>query len=338
MLDNKCIEEQICPICKKKSTVLRNTSTLNLWVECDACGTYEITPKLIFNNFKNADDDEYDLDKLASFLFYNKENTNRDFYLGFGEKNKDYYCLSPRIINDWYPKIFAEKVDNILLKLSSMCQYDGDYIDIENCIDALLFCVNKESSVIEKGSEKDAQINYIVNFLKQQGYVVLVDNYTVQLTVQALERIYELQKNQSTNKNVFVSMAFNKNTYDTREAIRQGVIDAKFSPEYIDEIIHNHQIVPEMFRLIRESRFLILEISDPNYGAYYEAGYALGLGKEVIICCKEEVFKREYKTEEEKKYEKYLKPHFDIAQKQILVWKDYQDLTKKLSEWIKTLF
>lgn len=87
--------------------------------------------------------------------------------------------------------------------------------------------------------------------------------------------------------------------------------------------------MPEMFRLIRECRFLILEISDPNYGAYYEAGYALGLGKkEVIICCKEDVFNKEYKTKEEKKYAKYLKPHFDIAQKQILVWKDYEDLTK----------
>ena len=92
-----------------------------------------------------------------------------------------------------------------------------------------------------------------------------------------------------------------------------------------------------MFRLIRESRFLILEITDPNYGAYYEAGYALGLGKEVIICCKEEVFTKKYETEEEQKYQKYLQPHFDIAQKQILVWSNYEDLTHKLTEWIKAI-
>ena len=80
-------------------------------------------------------------------------------------------------------------------------------------------------------------------------------------------------------------MAFNSGTNATREAIRAGIIEAGYSPEFIDEIIHNHQIVPEMLRLIRESRFLILDITDPNYGAYYEAGYALGLGKEVIISC-----------------------------------------------------
>jgi hypothetical protein len=36
--------------------------------------------------------------------------------------------------------------------------------------------------------------------------------------------------------------------------------------------------------------------------------------------------------------ERELKPHFDLAQKQILVWKDEADLTKKLTEWIKFLF
>ena len=41
---------------------------------------------------------------------------------------------------------------------------------------------------------------------------------------------------------------------------------------------------------------------------------------------------------EEQKYARYLRPHFDIAQKQILIWKDYQDLAHKLTEWIKALF
>ena len=80
-----------------------------------------------------------------------------------------------------------------------------------------------------------------------------------------------------------------------------------------------------------------MEISAPNYGAYYEAGYALGLGKEVIVCCSKDVFTKSYETEEEQKYQKYLRPHFDIAQKQILVWNDYEDLKHKLSEWIKAI-
>ena len=85
-----------------------------------------------------------------------------------------------------------------------------------------------------------------------------------------------------------VSMSFDHSLDPIRDAIKKGIIDAEFSPEFMDEMIHNEQIVPEMFRLIRECRFLIMDISYPNYGAYYEAGYASGCGKQVIIACKKE--------------------------------------------------
>ena len=55
-----------------------------------------------------------------------------------------------------------------------------------------------------------------------------------------LERIDYLQKeNRSNGKNVFVSMSFSYNTKQTREALRSAIVDAEFSPEFIDEIIHN---------------------------------------------------------------------------------------------------
>lgn len=57
-----------------------------------------------------------------------------------------------------------------------------------------------------------------------------------------------------------------------------------------------------------------MDITYPNYEAYYEAGYAEALGKEVIICCRDVNFK----------------PHFDIAQKSAIVWKDEDDLEERL--------
>ena len=56
------------------------------------------------------------------------------------------------------------------------------------------------------------------------------------------------------------------------------------------------------------------------------------MGKEVIICCSNEVFRKDFGAEA-----KYRKPHFDIAQKQLLIWSDYNDLTQKLTEWIKAI-
>ncbi len=161
------------------------------------------------------------------------------------------------------------------------------------------------------------------------------DGIYISLAPAGYEKIEQLQMDIKNNKKVFISMAFIDNTTLIRNALKKAIISANYTPILMDETIHNKQIVPEMLRLIRESRILIMDITEPNYGAYYEAGYAQGLGKEVIITCSEERFNKKYETEEEKKYEKYLKPHFDIAQKQILLWKDTDDLTDKLKEWIK---
>ena len=181
------------------------------------------------------------------------------------------------------------------------------------------------------------QFDFFTNYLFTNGYISEPKTDMFYLTAKGWQRVEEIQRSQTNNKDVFVSMSFADTTKSIREAIRIGIVNAGFSPDFMDEIIHNKQIVPEMFRMIRECRLLIMDISEPNYGAYYEAGYALGLGKEVIISCSSAVFSKQY-TEEEKRYEKYLKPHFDIAQKQILIWDDYNDLTKKLAEWIRALF
>ena len=46
-----------------------------------------------------------------------------------------------------------------------------------------------------------------------------------------------------------------------------------------------------MVTTIRDSRFVIVDLTHDNHGAYWEAGYAEGLGKPVIYICNMEKFK-----------------------------------------------
>ena len=69
---------------------------------------------------------------------------------------------------------------------------------------------------------------------------------------------------------------------------------------------------------------MVVDISFPNYGAYYEAGYGQALGKEVIICCSKEKFDNPES-----------RPHFDIAQKSMIIWKDTDDLIARLKKRIE---
>ena len=89
----------------------------------------------------------------------------------------------------------------------------------------------------------------------------------------------------------------------------------------MDEIEYNHLIVPEMLYEIRQAKFVIAELTGHNNGAYYEAGYALGQGKEVIQLCKEETFGTD--------------GHFDVQQINTICWKDEEDLKLRLVNRIK---
>lgn len=342
------MEKEInCLYCGTKSSSQPEDNFTYTFVECPTCGRYEcqVFPELLGKELK---------DKIASYLYYTgvvEEHEDRRFFNLVGSKQyfKDTFEKYPwchhaslEEVKSFYPHSFSERVTKILLGFAKRSDFLGDVISFTKAELISALFVNrfdKHGDVLEE-IKVNYQYEQIVKYLMDNKYVDISENATeikVSLLPEGWKRVDELQLEERNNKNVFVSMAFNEGTKDTREAIREGIIRGGYSPEFIDEIIHNKQIVPEMFRLIRESRFLILDITEPNYGAYYEAGYALGLGKEVIICCKAEIFSKQYETDEEQKYQKYLKPHFDIAQKQILVWEDYDDLKNKLSEWIKAI-
>ena len=342
------MEKEInCLYCGTKSFLKPEDNYTYTFVECPTCGRYEcqVFPELLGKEMK---------DKIASYLYYTgvvEKHEDRRFFNLVGSKQyfksafEEYpWChyVSLEEVKSFYPNSFSERVTKILLGFAKRSEFLGDFISFTKAELLSALFVNRYDK--QGNGLEEIKVNYqyeqIMKYLMDNKYVEISENTAeirVRLLPEGWKRIDELQLDESNNKNVFVSMAFNEGTKDTREAIREGIIRAGYSPEFIDEIIHNKQIVPEMFRLIRESRFLILDITDPNYGAYYEAGYALGLGKEVIICCKAGIFSKQYETDEERKYQKYLKPHFDIAQKQILVWEDYDDLKSKLSEWIKAI-
>ena len=338
-----------CPICGGQAVI--SPINYDYFIDCCSCGRISVQGFTIEEYLRR-----FSLDTLSSYLYYNGGFSNpinlddeRFFNIiggeGFAQMETKTYPYSFEVTKDvvetWYPRNLEEQVDCFLAGLYKRQKYNGQEIPFTK---AMLYsacfvrCENIELKL--KSEESKQQADFFLDYLKGEDFIKVRcedgENTGITLLHKGLSRI-DTQGKTKKSKHIFVSMSFAEKTKPTREAIRQGIIDAGFLPDFIDEIIHNHQIMPEMFRLIRESQLLVLDISDPNYGAYYEAGYALGLGKEVIICCSSEMFNKKYETEEEKKFERYLKPHFDISQKQILIWNDESDLTKKLSEWIKAL-
>lgn len=78
-----------------------------------------------------------------------------------------------------------------------------------------------------------------------------------------------------------------KDTEKLREAIREGIHSAGYIAIFIDEVQHNELITPELLKHIRDSKFVVVDLTHKNNGAYFEEGYAMGLGKPVIQLCKQ---------------------------------------------------
>lgn len=85
-----------------------------------------------------------------------------------------------------------------------------------------------------------------------------------------------------------------------------------------DEVQHNDFITPELLKYIRDSRFVVVDLTHKNNGAYFEEGYAMGLGKPVIQLCK-----------------KGTDLHFDIAQKNTIMWEKEADIPMRLENRIR---
>lgn len=316
-----------CPICGELNCEIwvKDIHDPFYYYDCKNCGGFFVPDahRTIYDYevVKN----KFNLQHLQSYLFYHKSHLRpvicekEYFNKHITDEFVQIYNITPEMVESWYPKNFAEKIDLIVLKLGELSTYDGDYVKVFDLANKLFFLSPNKSKNIADGCDKTVQIQYIVDYLEKENYLADEGNGFFQLTHKALERIYELQKNQTNNKNVFVAMKFGEETKELREKIKEGL--KEFNVRIMDEIEHNHQIIPEMLYEIRNSRFVIAELSHHNNGAYYEAGYALGLGKEVIHICD----KKELKSG----------LHFDVAQVNTIFYDSIDEIPEKLRKRIE---
>ncbi len=333
-------DDNKCPICGKLGAEI-NTNGINdplYHYNCENCGCFFVPDPHRTSDLGTRLVDKFNVQHLKSYLFYHPSELrpiicDSDYFnKHVTEEFVRIYNLTPEMVESWYPKNFAEKIDKILLYFDSKTKFIGekvyyDRITLKNIYFIDAFNLKREDFIYDKHL---SQINYYNYFLKKNDFLTVYEpnlmyqkywkhEVEIQLNPKGLARIDELQKNQINNKNVFVAMKFGEETKELRERIKEGL--KGFSVRIMDEIEHNHQIVPEMLYEIRNSRFVIAELSHHNNGAYYEAGYALGLGKEVIHICD----KKELKSG----------LHFDVAQVNTIFYDSIDEIPEKLRKRIQ---
>jgi nucleoside 2-deoxyribosyltransferase len=120
----------------------------------------------------------------------------------------------------------------------------------------------------------------------------------------------------------FVAMSFDPElnpAFD--DGIRPAVeVDCGLRVLRVDREEHNDNITDRILAGIRSAQFVIADFTLQRQGVYFEAGFALGLGRTVIWICRADDFAR---------------VHFDTRQYNHIVWTDAPDLRRKLADRIK---
>ncbi len=99
----------------------------------------------------------------------------------------------------------------------------------------------------------------------------------------------EIQRGQSRGRTAFIAMPFGHPDLEDEwlPALRDAVGETGFTLRRNDDEPKPGLIDIRMRVQIQEARFLLVELTHANLGAYWEAGYAEGLGKPVIYTCRE---------------------------------------------------
>jgi nucleoside 2-deoxyribosyltransferase len=111
-------------------------------------------------------------------------------------------------------------------------------------------------------------------------------------------------------------------TLDTAytEGIQPAVSDCGFAPVRIDRVHHNEKICDRILAELRLAQFMVADFTLHRAGVYFEAGFAMGLGRPVIWTCRKDDLPN---------------AHFDTRQYNHIEWETPSELRAKLVDRIR---
>jgi len=300
------MSEEKCFICKSKASVSFSIDNLSRQVNCERCTKFHIS--------RIALDEILDrLNSLSSQQIANLSywiNQNDDPVID--ENNIAYLLNMPT------PTV-GEKARRFLMYISTQRSTPGEYIKNIHVDDpkylALTGCYDKtELGYIIRDYLVDNR-HYLINY-NESGNL-----YSFKISPEGWAYIESLKDVNPESRIGFIAMWFDSSMDEASAVIHKAIQDAGYEPLRIDSKQHNNNINDEIIATIRQSKFVVADFTDQRGGVYFEAGFAKGLGLEVIWLCEESDFSN---------------VHFDTNHNNFIIWNrtDYHTLKKKLTDRI----
>ncbi len=244
---------------------------------------------------------------------------------GIAKDKMVHFSIKAELDSMTYPKRPKEKLENFFKALHDFQNYEGEQIELPNFL--------KMNTWGKWYFENHEEALFYLKALEKQGNIEL-DSMTKEIqpsfhfTYDGLNKYIQLFEEGYNSKYCFVAMAFDQTPElkDVRDAIKQALSDTGFEPYIVDEkYLESEQTINDaIIAGLKQSKFCIADFCFHKNGVYFESGYALGQGKQVIYTCSQKEFKD---------------THFDTNHFQHIIYETPTELHKRLVDkieaWVK---
>jgi nucleoside 2-deoxyribosyltransferase len=180
------------------------------------------------------------------------------------------------------------------------------------------------------GAESIQGTRFIIDHLVDGGYLSAEmfggGASVLRLSMKGWEYYDQLNRGAIVSRKAFMAMQYGDEELDAvfENYFKPAVKATGFDLVRLDEKPQAGLIDDRLRVEIRTSRFLIADLTHENRGAYWEAGFAEGLGKPVIYTCEKSKFGNQ-------------KTHFDTNHHETVVWEsgELEEATQRLKNTIR---
>jgi len=285
--------EHACPVCKYETPQIVPTDNDGFEVDCQRCGPFRIGRRAVFG--------------------LPRETSNLSAWI----RQQHEFSRDP-------PQISQHSLDAILRLLPEYTVADKQRL--------LLNAIGRRSTPGEKvdlaydtdyplaWAQTGNELRFLLDALRDRGLVRRSGQtggaIRWTLAPDGWDYLDEQRFTDPATKQVFVAMWFDDSMNEAwQRGIKPALEHVGYRPVRVDTEPHLQRIDAKIEADIKDSRFIVADVTGQRQGVYFEAGYAMGLGLPVVWSVRKEDLGN---------------VHFDTRQFNHVVWSDSSDLKAQL--------
>lgn len=280
-------QNPICPLCKGEADRCNHIpSTRTQRYNCPRCGKFEISNSLCSRmELGEYSEERYILSGLSRGAWEReKQRMQREKTTLYTTFRIDENTIQDQVASLHLSRNPLDRMNKLLLLVQERTidfrkgadfNFEADY--------PLLFARDAAESLYF------AQLGEMMSLLEgSDGYERITSSSTrLRLTSRGWERVEELRRSFVQSNKVFVAMWFdNIMTPIWEDGFKAELLALGYDPIRIDFQEHIDRTDDRILTEIRTSGFLVADFTGARSGVYFEAGFAMGLGKPVVWTCR----------------------------------------------------